>query len=345
MTVRANPTRAAPTLSDEEAAAFHRDGFVGPFPRFAPVERLDAVATRLADIVEAKRSHPLYGRHSVRDFHLIDDDVRALFTHAAIVERLVPLLGADLVLWRTKIFHKAPGEGPLGWHQEWGAFNGEEIGNDVPGLRPSDAGSQSSWNLTVWIALDDITEFMGPLRFARGTHRRRFPVEMAPMAESEFWHDPLLGVDDVRVLVDRARNCSLVLDVDTSGVFDGIDPATLDLAAARRRLLDALSDQVGAVTCDFDSGREDIVALPMRKGDFVIFTERCMHGSGANLTDNRRLAINGRVTRADTIVYPGRLAGDFTDGSNLDISPHWCVLLSGEDRSAGLNHFCPEIGP
>ena len=63
-----------------------------------------------------------------------------------------------------------------------------------------------------------------------------------------------------------------------------------------------------------------------------VFTERTMHGSPANISSRRRLAINGRITRADTIVYPGRLRENFIDGSNLDIRKHRCVLLSGQDH-------------
>ena len=155
---------------------------------------------------------------------------------------------------------------------------------------------------------------------------------MAPLNESEFWHDPFLGITDPKVLVQRARDCSLVLDIDTSRVFDGVDVTTLTMDKAKAQLLSSLSGQMGAVTLDFDPNTEDIVRVPMRKGQFVIFSERTLHGSPANVSEKRRLAINGRVTCADTIVYPGRLSGNFIDGSNLDIRRHRCVLLSGQDR-------------
>jgi non-heme Fe2+,alpha-ketoglutarate-dependent halogenase len=57
-----------------------------------------------------------------------------------------------------------------------------------------------------------------------------------------------------------------------------------------------------------------------------------MHGPPANISSRRRLAINGRITRADTIVYPGRLRGNFIDGSNLDMRKHRAVLLSGQNQ-------------
>jgi non-heme Fe2+,alpha-ketoglutarate-dependent halogenase len=155
---------------------------------------------------------------------------------------------------------------------------------------------------------------------------------MAPLNQSEFWHDPSLNITDPRRLVQKAKECSLVLDIDTSKVFDEVDIETLTMDAAKERLLSALSEQMGALTLEFDPSREDVVKVPINKGQFVIFTERTMHGSPANISSRRRLAINGRITRADTIVYPGRLRGNFIDGSNLDIRKHRCVLLSGQNH-------------
>ncbi|MBQ0997432.1 phytanoyl-CoA dioxygenase family protein [Streptomyces sp. RK62] len=331
--------RVAPSLSPTEVDQFWRDGYFGPVDGSVPHDLLDRAAARLDTVIESRARHPLYGRFSVRDWHLVEADILTLFTDPAVVGRLVSLLGDDLVLWRTKVFRKAASEGQLGWHQEWGAFNGEEIGNDVPGLQPASAAVGGLWNLTVWIALDDVEADRGPIRFARRSHRRRFPVEMAAMSKSEFWHDPFLAIDDPQTLVQRARDCSLVLDIDTSHAFDGVDTEHLTLAEARTRILDALSREVGAVTLDFDEAQQDIVSMPMRKGQFVIFTERTMHGSSGNRSDRRRLAINGRVTRADTVVYPGRLRGEVIDGSNLNISHHTCVLLCGRDTSHGRNVF------
>ena len=139
-------------------------------------------------------------------WHLLDDDLLTILTHPEIVESVAAILGPDLLLWRSKVFAKRPGEGELGWHQEWGAFNGEEIGNDRPSLEPSAAArlSNDPWNVTVWIALDDVADDMGPIRFARGTHRRRFPITMKPLLYSEFWHDPFLGIGSVGEIVTRA---------------------------------------------------------------------------------------------------------------------------------------------
>lgn len=115
------------------------------------------LSERLAGVVTGRQRSPLYGRHSQRDWHLLDPVLEALMTQDAILGRVASILGPDLLLWRSKIFHKAPDDGVIGRHQEWGDFDGEEIGNSVPALSPAtrDAGI---WDVTVWIALDEVTE-------------------------------------------------------------------------------------------------------------------------------------------------------------------------------------------
>ena len=316
------------SLSEQQQRDFERDGFVGPLPGFLSIDEVDALRRELDDVVSNRRSHPLYGRFSVRDWHLVSPLAMRLFTHPAIVRRLQQLAGEDLLLWRSKIFHRALGDGEMGWRQEWGWFNGEELGNDRPGLIPSSVGGDW-WNLTVWVALEDLTPDNGPLRFIRGSQKTRFPIQRVPLVDSAFFRDPFLGDPDVATLVERARDNRLVLDVDTSRMFDGIDAHLLSRDALKTYVRNWLSSLQAAITLPFDAPAESVVTLTMKKGDFVIFTERTMHALLPNDTARTRIAIHCQVTTSDTLVYPGRLRGDFTDGSNLDISRHRCVLLSG----------------
>lgn len=317
-----------PSLSTPEI--FWRDGFVGPLALGVPRDLLDSVAARLDRMLDSHAEQPLYGRFSVRDWHLLDEDILALLSHPKIIEAVASVLGPDLLLWRSKIFLKRPGEASLGWHQEWGAFNGEEIGNDRPALHPSPEAKNSIWNLTVWVALDDVTPDMGPVRFARGTHTHRFPIEMQPLVQSEFWHDPFLDTSSAQTLIERADANSLVLDIRTDHIFKNVDRERITLDEAKAMLINGLKNEVGAVTLDFDDTRQDVVDLPMDAGSFVMFSERTMHGSSENHTPRRRLAINARYTRADTVVYPFREHSENIDGSNLDISQHECILVSGK---------------
>lgn len=322
------PFVRASALTPDQIAAFHRDGFLGPLPRFASDDRLRHVAELLVDVAQARRTHPIYGRYSPRDWHLIDPALLGLFTHPAVVGPLRQLMGPDLLLWRSKAFVKPPFGGAIGWHQEWGAFNGAELGNDIPALQP-DPDADGPWNVTIWFALDDVTEDMGPISFLRGSHARHRPVAQVPFPESAFFEAPFAGITEPMEIVRRARASVLLLDIDTRGWFDGVDVERLTLAEARQVVLDRASLRTGEVTLPFDIEPGEEVVMPMARGEFVIFYERVMHGSGASRSPRTRAAVNCRVTPSSTLVYPQRLEGRFVDGSNVDISQHRCVLLSG----------------
>jgi non-heme Fe2+,alpha-ketoglutarate-dependent halogenase len=330
------------SLSPEELESFNRDGFVGPFDSFLTPGEVGELRAYFEGVMSSQSDHPLYGRFSVRDYHLVNRKVYEMFRRPEIVDRLVSLAGEDLVLWRSKLFYKRPGDGVLGWHQDWGYFNGEEIGNDKPSLLP--ASTRRGWDLAVWLALDDITYDNGPLQFVRGTHRKRYPIEMVPMPESAFFHDPFIGVDDPTVIVESAKRSRLVLDVDTSHLFDGVDTSTLTIEGVKKIVRDGLSRQRAAITLPFECDPADIITVLPGAGQFVIFTERTMHGSLPNTTARSRIAINCRVTTTDTLIYPGRLRGDFRDGSNVDISGHRCVLLSGRDLNGQNVYEETEVG-
>lgn len=312
-------------------ADFWKNGFAGPFSIDLSETEIEPSISSITEMLKTKASHPFYERFSVRDWHLIYPSLRKLFTDEGIVSSLQSLLGEDLILWRTKIFNKEPLEGDIGWHQEWGAFNGEEIGNDVPALEYK--GKEECWDLTVWIALCDMSLDMSPIRFARGTNSKRFPIEMAPLMQSEFFTDPFNEVSTVDELIKRARANSLILDIDTSQAFSQEDSSKdIKMEEAKERVLDYIKNAKGAVTLGFNTSEHEIVSLEVKKGDYWIFTERVMHGSGMNKSDKSRLAINGRITRGDTLVYPGRLKEKYIDGSNINISQHKCVLLSGKNK-------------
>ncbi|MGR5446906.1 hypothetical protein ACPV47_18545 [Vibrio jasicida] len=97
---------------------------------------LEIVCNDAQKVVLHLAEHPVYGRYSVRDWHLINTNMRAFITHPVLVNALKSLAGVDLVIWRSKIFHKKSYQNGTGWHQEWGDFDGEELGNRKPSLKP-----------------------------------------------------------------------------------------------------------------------------------------------------------------------------------------------------------------
>lgn len=317
-------------LTKAQIDQFERDGFLGPFEAFANDAIIDRVKERLERMVRKQEVHPLYGRFSTRDWHLQDEDLLSIFCHPAIVDRLRSLAGDDLVLWRSKVFLKKPAEDELGWHQEWGYFDGEEIGNHTPSLLPKLPEEDHWWNLSVWVAFNDITPEMGPVRFLKGSHETRYPWKMVPLTESAFFHDPFHEIKTKDTLVRLTQESKLILDINTRNLLDGVDVAGMSYEQLKTYIMSELAKHEAKVTLPFESPAEQLVEMVMKKGQFFIFSERCMHGSKDNSSLNNRLGVNCRVTTSDTLIYPGRLEGDMIDGSNLDITHHQCILLSGK---------------
>ncbi len=71
--------------------------------------------------------------------------------------------------------------------------------------------------------------------------------------------------------------------------------------------------------------------MAMEAGQFVLFVEKCVHGSLPNTSDVTRLGYASRYVAPSVKVYENvdRLV-EFGGTINLDY--HGCVLVSGDDR-------------
>ncbi|MGB3193276.1 MAG: acyl-CoA-binding protein [Limnoraphis sp.] len=87
---------------------------------------------------------------------------------------------------------------------------------------------------------------------------------------------------------------------------------------------------------DFDEKEWEVEAVPAKMGQVIIFTERVMHSSQGNHSNQRRLAINARYIPPSVQVYSHRLQGDFIDENFHNIEKHFCILVSGHD-DYGIN--------
>lgn len=83
---------------------------------------------------------------------------------------------------------------------------------------------------------------------------------------------------------------------------------------------------------NWDPDKEEKYVMEMDIGQFVIFLERCVHGSLPNITkDYTRMAFASRYVTPSVKVYENvdRLR-EF--GDEIDLSYHGCVMVSGEDK-------------
>lgn len=86
-------------------------------------------------------------------------------------------------------------------------------------------------------------------------------------------------------------------------------------------------------TLEHDYSEDRVVKLPVKSGQFIIFTERCIHGSGPNTTDRHRLAFNMRVIPTNVSVYPNKEEYRSVYNRGRYRLKNWGVsLLRGKDQ-------------
>jgi hypothetical protein len=153
-----------PVLSPEEAAAFHRDGFVfrrGFFgePELAPLidacradPEVDGALVGIADSQGNMQEVVTWTDLSEGEF--LSDVVRL----ERIVDATEQLLGQPVYHWHSKLSMKRPGSlGRWDWHQDYAYWYHE--GCLYPDM------------LTVTVALDRCDELNGCLKLIQGSHR------------------------------------------------------------------------------------------------------------------------------------------------------------------------------
>jgi ectoine hydroxylase-related dioxygenase (phytanoyl-CoA dioxygenase family) len=163
------PDAAAPveTVSGKLAT----EGFAGPFPLGTPAQ-MGVVALQLSRSVFTKPGP--FAADAFLDRHLDSPLVAHLATHPAILTQVQPLLGSDLVVWRSIFFFKGPATMEVPWHQDGHFWN-----IDPP------------ITLTAWLAIDRAHPADHCLEFIPGSHRTALPhIPAGPGAQFSETTDP-----------------------------------------------------------------------------------------------------------------------------------------------------------
>ena len=88
-----------------------------------------------------------------------------------------------------------------------------------------------------------------------------------------------------------------------------------------------------AYTLDFHESDQTCVEVPVKAGQFIMFTERCIHGSGPNKTDDHRLAFNMRVVPTNVPAYTNKKSyRSVYNGGKYNLDKWGIALLRGEDK-------------
>ena len=149
-------------LSDEEVAAYHRDGFLVPRYRLPQAdlaalqsltERIVADNPHLLDTPMSCPHVPGSGAQNLKS----SQDWLPVSLHPDILDIVGQIVGPDIVLWGSNLFYKRPREGPATpWHRDAAYWP----------IRPLATTS-------AWIAISDSVIENGCLRFIAGSHAAR----------------------------------------------------------------------------------------------------------------------------------------------------------------------------
>jgi ectoine hydroxylase-related dioxygenase (phytanoyl-CoA dioxygenase family) len=141
------------SLSREEVAHYHEYGYCGPYTLCSPEEMAEIrprIERVLATMPEAW-DEPRQSRHL--DNRVVYD----LCTHPAVADRMICILGDNLILWRSAMFIKEQGAKEIPWHQDQ---------NYWP-LEPK-------LNISAWIAIDPAKKYNSCVQLLPGSHKNTY---------------------------------------------------------------------------------------------------------------------------------------------------------------------------
>ena len=172
--------------------------------------------------------------------HVDSPLVAQLCTHPAILAQVEPLLGPDLVVWRSLFFSKGPQSKEVPWHQDGHFWKIEPL-----------------ITVTAWIAIDRAHSADHCMQVIPGSHRSAL-THRPSQPGAQFPQTIQLAPDDL------ARAIELPLDAGTFVLFDQGLVHRSSAGGASRRL--ALSVRIAPACVKMDPALlpPDGRVLPMR---------------------------------------------------------------------------------
>lgn len=172
-------------LSAEQLAQFERDGYIGPIKIYEPEEmeeRWNKIRRQLPD--RSRAIYPIDALGGVTnisnyDRHLDIDLLAEHIMNPGIVDRVVSILGPDVLCWRTEFFPKYQGDEGTDWHQAATFANASKKPQIL--WPPADGELSFGGTITVWTAFTDSTKENGCLQLMAGTHKHMNYDESKPL--------------------------------------------------------------------------------------------------------------------------------------------------------------------
>lgn len=180
-------------LSDEQIAAFKRDGFIFPMDALSPEE---AAACR-ADIEHYEADTGEHAQMSLTlKAHLPFGRLCNLIRNEKILDAVEDLIGPDIICWGSSMFAKDAGDGKwISWHADTYYY----------GIEPAES-------LTLWVAFTPANPHTGCLRCIPGSH----------LTESEFENDP--RPDNLLIRGQTTKNVD-----ESKAVFMPLEPGQFSI--------------------------------------------------------------------------------------------------------------------
>ncbi|EGJ32233.1 MULTISPECIES: phytanoyl-CoA dioxygenase family protein [Moorena] len=286
-------------LTDDQVNTFYHKGWIGPLDIFSYQEvesvRKEIEAISQIELLDEQKiltfSHSDFGVKTAHNHHLYCKLLSDIFEDKRVVSRLNQLGEANLLLWRTSIFHRMPGQEGIDWHQAIQYYE------DYPNINENDLfllfpKGEKVLNITVWIALEDLTSEMGTLFFANGSHRQQFQSIEVSLGEG------LL----------KEEKCDINLEAEPE------------------------SKRYSKVCQFNENEWEIESIPMVKAGQAIIFTEQVMHSAPSNCSNKERWVIVGRYIRPSVIVHPQLQNNNYIDSYGCDLRKHFCILVSGSDN-------------
>ena len=152
-------------LSEAEAGAYRRDGYICPIPVLSSDE-VRRYRARL-EAAEAAAGGALPGQFRHKP-HLVYTWAQELIRHPKILDAVEDVIGPDILAWESVFFIKEPKTPDfISWHQDVTYWGLDQEGDVV----------------TAWLALSPSTPESGCMRVVPGTHRREVVAHRDTFAE------------------------------------------------------------------------------------------------------------------------------------------------------------------
>jgi non-haem Fe2+, alpha-ketoglutarate-dependent halogenase len=289
------------SLTSEELANFHKNGYAGPYDAYKPDEMKEL--WRRERVLLLDRSHAIYqdgeaisaGTNIANyDRHIDSPFLADHICRPEITDRVRSILGPDVLCWRTEFFPKYPGDEGTDWHQ---ADTFANASGSPQILWPDEA--EFDGTITVWTAFTEANEKTACLQFIPGTHHTMHYDETKKMH-----YNP-------------NKNAQVEKEGIRRGFF-GYDYRELQIDP------------------NWKPDESKAVSMVMRPGQFIIFWSTLMHASypHSGETQEMRMGFAARYVPTSVKIYPDTDAIE-EYGGRVSLDKYGAVLVSGRN---GFSH-------